>query len=214
MRIVATTHSGAVRMKVVGSIATACVVVAAIAASNAETSAAGTGETPAKASGTSTRQTAMTSASHSAVGKLGPGEAAAPFKVTNPDGSTSFAGVGAIAWPAAQDAQPSVSQQQVIATLETTNAAPQGLEGLAPSSIRLVEYENVLGANSVNGSETPSVPKQLAWFAEYDNVKHAISLPGGVRGAGTSAVTSNPWIAVVVVSATTGTVLDAFDYSQ
>lgn len=92
--------------------------------------------------------------------------------------------------------------------------APQGVAGLAPTSIRLVEYENQLGTTSANGLSVPSVPRQLAWFVEYDHVKHAISLPGAVSGAGTSAVTSNPWVAVVVVSATTGAVLDAFDYSQ
>jgi hypothetical protein len=39
-----------------------------------------------------------------------------------------------------------------------------------------------------------------------------ISTPAGLRRTG-PVTTSNPWVAVVVVSAKTGKLLDAFDYS-
>jgi hypothetical protein len=81
--------------------------------------------------------------------------------------------------------------------------------------MRLVEYENLLGATSGAGSMTPSVPRQLAWFVEYDNVKHYITMPFNLSRKGSSGgVTSNLWVDVVVVSARTGAVIDAFDYSK
>lgn len=61
--------------------------------------------------------------------------------------------------------------------------------------------------------ETPSVPGQLAWFAEYDKVPHFISIPATLHHTGPVPV-SNSWVAVVVVSATTGKVLDDFGYSM
>ena len=97
--------------------------------------------------------------------------------------------------------------------MKRTHLAPQDVKGLQPSSVRLVSYENQLGRPSPRGGMIPSVPRQLAWFVEYDNVKHAISVPATFHGKWHSAVTSNPWVSIVVISARTGAVIDAFDYS-
>jgi hypothetical protein len=135
-----------------------------------------------------------------------------PFKLVSLDGSISYPAVGAVVWPAPRGALASFSQVRTVRTLMTTAIAPQGVMGLVPSSVRLVSYENRLGKMS-RGVMIPSVPRQLAWFVEYDNVRHAISVPARLGRAAHSTMTSNLWVAVVVISARTGAVIDAFDYS-
>jgi hypothetical protein len=149
-------------------------------------------------------------------GKSGPSPSPAQFKVTNKDGSVGYSGVGALVWPAPRGARPSFSRQQALTALEKAGIAPEplGVNGRVPSSLRLVEYENQFGARSPDGREIPSVPRQLAWFAEYDNLPPGvISVPVTLHTTSTLPAERRPWVAIAVVSATTGKILDGFSYS-
>lgn len=194
-----------------GLIATAFAVAAMISVAACAHPAAGAGQSPAAGSHQAALQAAVGSASNPGQGHPRLALAPKPFKTVNLDGSISYPAVGAVVWAAPQGARASISQAKVLLSLKMADATPQKLNGLKPSSIRLVSYENQLGKKSLRGGMIPSVPRQLAWLVEYDNVKHAISLPAKFNGR--SAMTSNPWVAVVVISAKTGAVIDAFDYS-
>jgi hypothetical protein len=67
---------------------------------------------------------------------------------------------------------PSVSRTEALKTLAedklTTGLA--GRNSRSPDTLRLVEYKNVFGTRHSDGSMTPSVPKQLAWYAVYKDV--------------------------------------------
>lgn len=190
-------------------------VMTVLSALTAGCAAAGTGPGQAAAGGLTAARAAATAAPNAADGKSGHPQPSRPFRVVNPDGSVSYSGVGARVWPAKPGERPSVTHAEALRALEIAGIAPQGLRGIKPTSMRLVEYENQFGTTSPAGMVTPEVPRQLAWLAEYDQVRHVISEPiNWSRKAPSSAVTSNSWVDVVVVSARTGVVIDAFDYSE
>jgi hypothetical protein len=175
--------------------------------------ASGTGQGQASVGGLTATRATTTTAPGGADGKSGPRAPGRPFKVVNSDGSVSYTGVGARVWPAKPGERPSVTRAEVLRALGVAGVAPQGLRGAKPTFVRLVEYENQFGVASTAGSVTPEVPRQLAWFAEYDNVRQVISVPPGLsRTRPHGGLTSN-WVDVVVLSARTGAVIDAFDYS-
>ena len=193
----------------------AATVMTMLSVLTAGCAAAGTGPGQAAAGGLTATRAAATAAPGAADGKSGPPQPPRPFRVVNPDGSVSYPGVGARVWPAKPGERPSVTQAEVLRALAVAGVAPQGLRGIKPASMHLVEYENQFGTTSPAGTVTPEVPRQLAWLAEYDKVRHVISVPASWgRKASSSAVTSSSWVDVVVVSARTGTVIDAFDYSE
>lgn len=209
------TRSRNVGLKACSSKALAGAVMTMISMLTVSCAATGTGQGQSSVGGLTASQAATRAARGAADGKSGPREPARPFKVANPDGSVSYPAVGAQVWPAKPGVRPSVAQAEVLRALDVAGVAPQGLRGVKPTSMRLVEYENLLGTTSRAGSMTPSVPRQLAWFVEYDNVKNAISVPVNLSRKGSSRLaTSNLWVDVVVVSARTGAVIDAFDYSE
>lgn len=131
---------------------------------------------------------------------------------TAPDGTVTYFGVGAVVSPTPAHAVPTVARQAALSTL----AADELVTGITgklepPTSLKLVMYRNVLGTVHADGSMTPSVPNQLAWYAVYNNVpSNPISGPGNRP---TTAVTNAPGTSCnlyVAVSATTGAKLDAY----
>ena len=123
----------------------------------------------------------------------------------------SFSGVGALVEPADTSVSTPISDSQATVLLANDDFVQQLIDGLTPAKLSLVWYQNQFGTQLPNGSESPSVPKQLAWFAEYENVK----VGGGSRPmhSTTPPVTWN-CAYYVAVSATNGKILDAFDFCQ
>jgi hypothetical protein len=137
-----------------------------------------------------------------------------PVLVAAPSATKYFDGLGALVGPLPQGASPALSESDALNTLASsdfdksltktalTSGAPR-----SPATISLVKYENEFGATQAVGPDTPSVPAQLAWFAEYDNVPGWRSLPLTHPAGETRAETCTVY---VVLSAMTGQDLDGF----
>ncbi|GGM15865.1 hypothetical protein [Nakamurella endophytica] len=135
---------------------------------------------------------------------------------TNAGGTRSYPGVGADYYPADTGEVANIPRDQIIERL-ASNPFVVGLtrEGQEPTSVSLVMYENAFGKQEEDGSETPSVPRQLVWLAEYDKVKtDGISVPAG-RTASTTATSTSPTYSCnlfLAFSASSGQQLDGFQY--
>jgi len=137
---------------------------------------------------------------------------------TDPAGSPTsigqtqtFSGVGALVEPADASVSPAISATQATVLLTKDGLVQQLIDGLTPAKMLLVWYRNRFGTQLPNGGESPSVPKQLAWFAEYENVK----VDGGSRPM-QSTTPPVRWNCTyyVAVGATNGKILDAFDFCR
>lgn len=118
-----------------------------------------------------------------------------------------FAGVGAVISPVTADATPALSEVAALSTLNTANFALSLKGTKSPSFISLVMYENQFGQMNAGQPDTPSVPSQLAWFAEYDNVPSTRSLPLNHPIGQSSNVICKVYVAI---SAASGDSLDGF----
>lgn len=123
-----------------------------------------------------------------------------------------ISGVGAVIGPPQSDQAPTVSEEAILAAL----ASDQIVVNVAGTekklvSLKLATYENRFGEQHTDGSETPSVPAQLAWVAEYEFPDHGpISGPAGRPS--TPPPAGSTCTLTVAMSATTGDNLDSFDF--
>lgn len=125
--------------------------------------------------------------------------------------SETFSGVGAEVSPADTSITPAVSYSHADELLKNNGFVRQLIDNASPTRILFVQYQNKFGAQLPSGSESPSAPKQLAWFAEYQGVK----VHGGSHPI-QSTVSPVTWDCTyyVAVSATNGKILDAFDFCR
>jgi hypothetical protein len=127
-------------------------------------------------------------------------------------------GVGATIAAAPRDANPTINEQDALSDLAASDLV-KTLNGstVEPSNLRLVLYANLFGTVHDGGTDTPSVPQQLAWLGQYNNF--AAPVNGGAAGpsqeSSSVAPRSDPNYSCrlyVAVSAATGSVLDSFDF--
>lgn len=91
-----------------------------------------------------------------------------------------FPGVGASVKPAPSGAVAPLSQVAVLAILQTNDLVKTTTDKTAtPNALSLVLYTNRFGDIQSAQPDIPSVPLQLAWFAEYDGVPGVRHLPVG-----------------------------------
>ena len=136
--------------------------------------------------------------------------AAQPSFMVVRNGVTVFTGVGAEVEPADPSAAPTVSEKEALALLARSGLAAERVGNVVPRLV-LVEYQNVFGAAKTGGGMTPSVPRQLAWFATYSGVPDPLphSRPAGST---LTFIAPTDCFAYAALSASTGQLLDSFDH--
>lgn len=120
-----------------------------------------------------------------------------------------YAGVGARVEPADVSTKPPITLTQVPGLLNKSDLVRTLIGDAVPTNLLLVEYTNQFGTRQADRSDPASVNEQLAWLAEYKDV----AVHGGSKPMNSTAPAVD-WNCTyyAAVSATTGTVLDAFDY--
>ena len=126
-------------------------------------------------------------------------------------GTQTVSGVGAVISPPPLDANPVVSQKAASDAF-ATNPVVNKLVGpmKTPKSVRLATYENKFGETHPDAPDTPSVPAQLAWVAEF-----VFPDTGPVSGPADGPTALPPpgpvCTLTVAISALTAASLDSFD---
>lgn len=133
--------------------------------------------------------------------------------VSAPDQPISFEGVGALVGPVLGVSQPDVSEGDALVFLEGDKYATS-LTGTPtlPDAISLVTYENQFGQTNGDGPDAPSVPRQLAWFAEFDGIHSTANLPLGHPKDENPNVVCTLYIAVSALGKPTS--LDGFSFCK
>ncbi len=145
---------------------------------------------------------------------------------TLPTVMPDISGVGAIISAPPVDYVAIVSEAEALTYLSESNLVQtlSARDVVPPSNLRLVTYANLFGQTNSGAPDTPSVPAQPAWLAQYDNVTPPHQNGGGAGrpapSSGAPAVTYSTAAPdpnyscrlYVAISASTGSALDSFDY--
>lgn len=124
----------------------------------------------------------------------------------------SVSGVGAVISPPPVGAKPVVSQQAALDALASDPIVEKIVDsGKAPKSIRLATYENKFGETHADSTDTPSVPAQLAWVAEFVYPDLG-PISGPANGPNLPPPAGSICTLTVAISASTATPLDSFDF--
>ena len=123
----------------------------------------------------------------------------------------TFDGVGARVEPVDPSVVPVIPASQATDAASKNDLVRAILRDLPPTQVLLVHYENQFGTEQADGTEVPSVPRQLAWLAEYDDVHSSV-----MSGPAGAIVNPKDWTCTyyVAVSASSAAVLDVFDLCE
>ncbi len=140
------------------------------------------------------------------------------LRVSAPEQPISHTGVGATVSAPPAHARPVWTQSGVVKLIAGDDFAQTVSGGSSPSTISLVMYENAFGVMHPGASDTPSVPRQLAWLVTSTGAPSRQLALGGPLSAGreTSAATRlfvrplSVCTSYVAISASSGTDLDGF----